>query len=400
MVEGPNPLMGFVRKDIPGIFNEVNVLKKHETRFLHALNHGIVLPPYEIIIHPSAACNLQCQWCIGGRVLEEKGSEKNSDRLPSLLTDPEKMEKVIRGVVNYKKDGFRVENVSFSGITGEPLVAKKAFIRAVDILKENDTRVGVFSNSVLIDQDLIQALLKIDYINISLDATTPEMFAKLKYSGNPFGINIFNRLLGNVRNLVKARNESIDSKLEINASFILYPDNYHEIYKAAELLKETGVGTLRMKQDISGKNLLSFDQMKEADILLAQVDELADDKFKFVKIHQLHNPSESKQSFTQCIITDLMAAIGSDGNVYPCNYNACVGGVPYGNVIDHSFAEIWEGEDRKRIKSQIPAICPTVCDPFKNRSNRLFQAVSDSQQRFGTEITGKYIQEIIKEVND
>lgn len=399
MVESPNPLMGFVRKDIPSTFNEVSVLKKYETRFLHALNHGTVLPPYEIIIHPSSVCNLRCQWCIGGHVLEEKGSDKNSGRFPNLLNDPENMEKVIRGVVDYKKDGFGVENVSFSGITGEPLIAKKSFIRAVDILEENNIRVGIFSNSVLIDDELIQALLRIAYINISLDAATPETFAKLKYLGNPSGIDIFNHLIANAKNLVKARNESKDSKLEINASFILYPDNYHEIYKAAKLLKEIGVGTLRMKQDISGKNLLSLEQAKETEMLFAKIDELVDDKFRFVKIHQLNNPSEMKRSFNQCIIGDLMAAIGSDGNVYPCNYNACVGGVPYGNAIEHSFSEIWEGGDRKKIKKQLPEICPTVCDPFKNRSNRLFQAISKSQQKFGSEMTEKYVQEIVEAIN-
>ena len=158
MVESLNPLMGFVRKDIPDTFNEVSVLRKHETRFLHALDSDTVLPPYEIIIPPSAVCNLQCQWCIGGRVLEEKDSYKNSDRLPSFLIDPGNMEKVIRDVVNYKRDGFGVENVSFSGITGEPLVAKKSFIRAVNILKENNVRVGIFSNSVLIDDELIKRI--------------------------------------------------------------------------------------------------------------------------------------------------------------------------------------------------------------------------------------------------
>lgn len=395
MKEDLNPLSEFVRKDIPGVFNEVNVLRQHETRFLHALNKDVVLSPYEIIIHPSGRCNLQCQWCIGGRVLEEKGYDKDPGRLPDLLTDPENMEKVIRGIVDYKKEGFRVENVSFSGITGEPLIAKKAFIKAVDILKENNIRVGVYTNSVLIDEELIQSLLKIDYINISIDAATPETFAKLKCSGNPRGIHLFNHLIDNIKNLAMARKESRDSKLEINASYVLYPDNYHEIYEAAKLLKEIGVRTLRMKQDISGKNLLSSEQRAETEELFTKIDEIVDDKFRFIKIHQLNNPSEMKRTFDQCLITDLMAAIGSDGNVYPCNYNACAGGIPYGNAIDQSFGEIWEGENRMKIKCHLPAICPTVCDPFKNRSNRLFQAISKCQQEFGSEKTRKYIQEII-----
>jgi len=305
------------------------------------------------------------------------------------------MEKVIRGIVAYKKDGFRVENVSFSGITGEPLMAKESFVRAVEILKENNIRVGIFSNAVLIDDDLIRSLIKINYINISMDAATPETYAKLKYSGNPEGQNKFNQLITNIKKLVKAKNEAKDSSLEINASFILYPDNYFEIYEASKLSKGIGVGTLRMKQDNSGKKLLSPQQMSEAEELLTKIDKLVDDNFRFIKIHKLNNPSEMKRKVNQCLITDLMAAIGSDGNVYPCNYHACVGGIPYGNAIDHSFSEVWEGQKRADIKKQLPKICPTVCDPFKNRSNRLFMAIKESYEKYGSEKTEEYIQEII-----
>jgi len=393
-----NPLSSFARKDIPGVFNEVNVLEQHKTRIEHALTNGSILPPYEIIIHPCAGCNLHCDWCIGGRVLEDQESVR-TDLLPSTLVNPDKMERLITGVVNYKKEGFRVENVSFSGITGEPLVAKKSFIKAVDILKGEDIRVGIFSNAVLIDPELIQSLVKIDYINVSFDAGTPETYAKLKYQGKPHGKTLFEKVVGNVEKLVEARNESPDSKLQINSSFILYPENYHEIYEAAKLLKSIGVGTLRMKQDISARRLLSPDQMEEARELVAKVDGLVDDKFKFVKIHQFDRPSDMQRLFHKCVITDLMAAIGSDGNVYPCNYNATTEGKPYGNAIDSSFQEIWEGESRRQVKSNIPNICPPYCDPFKTRANNLLQAVSDSQQAFGIEKTQEFIQEIVASVN-
>ncbi len=396
MVE--NPLSEFARKDIPGVFNEVNVLRQHKTRVEHALNNDTILPPYEIIIHPAAGCNLHCDWCIGGRVLEDQDGEW-SDLLPSALVNPDNMERLITGVVNYKKEGFRVENVSFSGITGEPLVAKQSFIRAVDILKNEDIRVGLFSNAVLIDEETIEALLKIDYISISVDAGTPETYANLKYGGMPQGRILFERLVRNIDSLVKARNESTDSNLQVNSSFVLYPDNYDEIYEAANLLKGLGVGTLRMKQDISGRKLLSQEQKEEARILLERVDGLVDGNFEFVKIHQLGRPSDMQRLFHRCVITDLMAAIGSDGNVYPCNYNATLEGVPYGNAIDSSFEEIWEGEKRKQVKNQIPSICPPYCDPFKTRANNLLQAVSDSQEVHGIEETQGYIQEIIDTID-
>lgn len=394
-MKNSNPLIKYIRKDIPGIFNELDILKRHRTRFFHALNADKILPPYEILIHPSSKCNLRCEWCIGRRILEEKRKTKDIGALPNLLSDPTSMRKVISGILDYTKDGFRVENVSFSGITGEPFLSKVAFISAVDLLSENNVRIGVYSNAVLLDDELMNTLLKMDYINISLDAATPETYVKLKYGGDSRGAKVFNNVIGNITKLTQLRNNSKDSKLDINASFILYPGNYKEIYDVAKILKKIGVRIMRMKQDISGKMLLSSKQMAEAEKLIKRVKNLEDDKFKFVTIHRLNTPSDMKRQFDRCVISDLMTAIGSDGNVYPCNYQARSGVPIYGNAIENSFADIWESETRMKIRKQLPKICPRACDPFKNRTNRLFQAIKESQEKYGTKETEKFIQEII-----
>lgn len=389
-----NPLLQYVRKDIPGIFNEIDILKRHKTRFLHALNTDRVLPPYEILIHPSGVCNLHCRWCIGGYVMENM-HKANDKVLPSLLWDPNNMEKIIKDILNYTKDGFRVENVSFSGITGEPLLSKKTVIKAVDLLSKNSVRTGIFSNAVLMDKELMNTLLKMNYINISLDAGTPKTYAKLKFRGNLTGEKLFTILIENIRKLTKLRSLSKTSKLDINASFVLYPDNYKEIYETAKMLKSIGIKTMRMKQDISGKLLLSSKQLAEAEKLIKKIIKLEDDTFKFITIHRLNIPSDRIREFDKCIISDLMAAIGSDGNVYPCNYQACIGSPVYGNALKKSFKSIWEGKTRMKIRKQLPNICPAVCDPFKNRANRLFNEIEKTQIRYGSGKTEKFIQEII-----
>jgi MoaA/NifB/PqqE/SkfB family radical SAM enzyme len=184
----------YLRTDIPGIFNEIFILKKHLDRFNYALDTDIVLPPYEVIIHPCSRCNLRCKWCIGGNVPTEKGETKaDLQRLPSTLTDPSKMERLIKNLLSYKKTvtttednkkikkTYRVENVSFSGLVGEPFVAKESFIRAVELLTKQNIRVGVYSNGTLLDDELIEALLKIAYINIDVDAGRASTYSKSKY---------------------------------------------------------------------------------------------------------------------------------------------------------------------------------------------------------------------------
>ena len=46
-------LREYVREDIPLMFNEINVLKKHFSRVINIFE-GKILPPYEILIHPSS----------------------------------------------------------------------------------------------------------------------------------------------------------------------------------------------------------------------------------------------------------------------------------------------------------------------------------------------------------
>lgn len=109
------------RPDIPGIFNEAFILKKHLARFKYTLNTDIVLPPYEVLIHPSSHCNLKCRWCIGANVLNKLARNKQETQLlPSVLSDPDDMEKAILNILSYKKEVggkiYKVENVSFSGI--------------------------------------------------------------------------------------------------------------------------------------------------------------------------------------------------------------------------------------------------------------------------------------------
>ena len=59
-----NKLINEIRYVIPLEFNEILVLKKHFSRIINLFNKNI-LPPYEILIHPSSLCNLNCKWCIG-----------------------------------------------------------------------------------------------------------------------------------------------------------------------------------------------------------------------------------------------------------------------------------------------------------------------------------------------
>ena len=395
-----NPLRSLVRPDLPGRFNELDVLRRHWPLFSATLD-GTVVPPYEVLIHPSSRCNLRCSWCIGDHVPIELWNEEDRELavldaaksacevLPDHLACPDNMLKVVEGIVNYRmvapyreggaehKTEFRVHNVSFSGLIGEPLVAKRALLPAMRFLVDHGLRVGLFTNGVLMDDEVAETLLHIGYVHLSLDAATPGSYARVKFGGRSAGEQRFRAAVGNLRRLVERRRET-GSGLEVNASFVLYPETFHELYDAAVLLKGIGVDTLRLKQDISNDRPLEPNDIPVVAEMIDRIEnELVDDSFRLLTIHQLAHPEDMVRRFSTCSITNLMAAIGSDGCLYPCNYHPRPGGWSYGSAIENSFQAVWEGSRRLELRGQLPGICPKVCDPFKNRSNRLLARARD-----------------------
>ena len=66
----------------------------------------------------------------------------------------------------------------------------------------------------------------------------------------------------------------------------------------------------------------------------------------------------------------------------------------YRNDLPGGFSEIWEGILESDVDNEIPKICPSVCDPFKNRANRLLKISYEVYKDEGLETLMKNIEEI------
>jgi len=395
------------REDLPGRFNETDILRRHWSRVINCFREEI-FPPFEVIIHPSSTCNLRCLWCIGDyvpvtarrndgtqEVLE--ASKRNEQRIPDLLSIPQNMMRVVEGIVSYQKPDAneqdekgeqkiqRVENVSFSGLIGEPLVSKNAVMSAMTYLVDKDIRTGMYTNGVLMDDSTHEVIVRTAYLHMSLDAGSASTYGLLK-CGGILRERSFDLAIHNLKNLIHRRQCTPGTSLEVNASFILLPENYKEIYMAAALLKNIGVGTLRIKHDISGNRRLNVKQSEEAKGLIDKIrHDLTDSTFNLIEIHRIEGDMAQTRNFSRCRITELMAAVGSDGCVYPCNYHPRPQGATLGSAIDVPFQQIWEGEVRKTIRKNLPDICPKVCDPFKGRANMMLEYVGRIYKEKGLE---------------
>lgn len=366
----------YIRTDIPNEFNEINIIKNNFERLKLDLQNNIV-PPYEILIHVTSKCNLSCKWCIGRNLDNQYSIVENR-----LLENNNLME-LVKSIADYKKtyvvDGksktFKVERVSFSGITGEPLMAGEVIINAIDYLTDRGIEVGMFTNGILINESNRDTILKMNYVLISLDAGTQKTYDELKMNG--VQTNSFHKVIQNIKDLNAAK-EKTNSSLDINVGYVINPFNYHELFTAADTLKKAGIHYLRFKTDISSKLNINSDLYSSINLQIERIKEdLEDDTFGIVLLHRIGVEEDKQRDFKKCYINRIMAAISSDGKMYACNYHPTIKGIVFGDVIDSSFSKIWEEAD---FDVDVCNKCPKVCDPFKNRANKLLNEVFSSDE--------------------
>lgn len=391
-------LENYVRKDIPLEFNEINILKKHWSRVIN-LFEGNVLPPYEILIHPSSICNLNCKWCIGGYVSCKKNK---SELLDNNLFELDNMKKIIEDLISYKKLGknyisgkeelFKIENISFSGITGEPFMAKESLLYAIERLSKENIRVGIFTNGTLIKEDMFPTLSKLGYILCSIDAGDKNTYSQMKCNG--MNTDMYDILIDNISKFIKYL-KIVNSKTDVNIGYIINQYNYKEIFILAKKLKNIGVHYLRFKTDIASLLNLNEEERNVAKLEIKKIrEELESDDFKIVEIHNVLDDKSKKRLHHKCFVHSLIGNISADGNVYPCNYHPKKNGYVYGSALNDNFSNIWNNLKTNAIDKMLPEICPNVCDPFKNRSNYMLEKAYEIYKDKGYDYLKKCVDNI------
>lgn len=398
-----NKLLRYLRDDIPIEFNEMLVLKKHFSRILNIFQ-GNILPPYEILIHPSSICNLNCKWCIGGVV-----SAKNNKNLllENKLSSLDNMKILVEGILKYEKEGtnfltgkkekFSIENVSFSGITGEPFYSTEAILYAIDELCKHGKKVGVFTNGTLIKESMFDTILKMKYILISLDAGNRDTYDEIKCQG--VKTNYFDQLVTNIIKLAERKKE-LNSKTDINIGYVINKYNYNQIYKVAKILNEAGVHYLRFKTDIASILNLTFEERAEAKKQIEQAkSDFCNSYFSIVEIHNVMDSSKKERKFNKCFIHYLVSNVSANLHMYPCNYHPSPKNRSYGQINKpDDFKILWDNIFENKLDSNIPKVCPEVCDPFKNRANRMLEVANDIYNEYGADYLFECINEAISKI--
>jgi sulfatase maturation enzyme AslB (radical SAM superfamily) len=174
------------------------------------------------------------------------------------------------------------------------------------------------TNGSLINEQIAREMMNCRWVGVSVDAATPEIFEKIH------GVNAFDKVIENLRLLVKMKEET-GSKIDISYKFLISPANWHEVYEACKLAKEIGVRDFHARPaDLERKDFqkamdLNYN-IEEIQRLFVKCHELEEgDKFRVFTVMHKYNPDFTvKHSFKKCSSSSLMLQACSDGNVYVC----------------------------------------------------------------------------------
>ena len=271
-----------------------------------AILAGHFLPPIEASIDPTYKCNVDCIWCNSQRILHNR-------ELLGKAMPPEHLLKLVDFLVDWGVRGF-----CYAG-GGDPTLHPylwEAMRRATAAGRKN----AIISNGIAIDTFEKQETLAkcCRWVGISLDAGTPELFAKVKRTAP----SNFEKVLDNVRSMVQIIKQN-GYRCDVAIKYLVHPSNAHEIAKACAIARDLGVAHFHARpaasENIEGLGEALDFPMDVINEQLAQCLEMQTEDFKTFGVrHKFSNSFNLKNNFSRCLSAPLAIQLGADGNVYFC----------------------------------------------------------------------------------
>jgi len=315
-------------------------LMYHPERVAQFKNAGDCFPVY-VEVGLTNACNHKCIFCALD-FLENGGDFMDKHILISNL--------------KYMANNG-LKSIMFAG-EGEPLLHKdiSLFIKKS---KEFGLDISVTTNGVLFDEEKIKECLpNLSWIRFSIDAGTPETYAKI-HGTSP---GDFDKIMNNLKSAVEFRNKH-NLKTIIGTQLLMIPSNINEVEILAEKLKNIGVDNLQIKPYSHHPGSINNFSISPSEhvYLKERLMKYNSPSFKILFREETGKRIEEQVPYTECHGLPFFALIDSKGNVIPCNLFYGNPEFTYGNLYENSFSEIWNGEKRKIILQKLREIGVDKC---------------------------------------
>jgi hypothetical protein len=200
------------------------------------IKRGKPIPqPALVTVDPINRCNLRCQWCNAGYILEHRQRALSKQTLLDLADFLAEWQ----GSPEWPKG---VEAICIAG-GGEPLLNRDVGY-FIERCVSNGIEVGVVTNGTVIDR-FLEPLSLCTWVGVSVDAGSNQVYNRLK-GLKPDAI-VFDRVIENMMRLIayaKARQAPLASNRSgghgVSYKFLLCDGNIEDVYRAGRIAKTIG----------------------------------------------------------------------------------------------------------------------------------------------------------------
>jgi len=179
--------------------------------------------PYWLTIDPTNFCNLRCLFCPTGQRRMSRPQCKMTFEQFKIIIDKLGMYLIHIDLCNW----------------GEPFLNEEIFDMVL-YAKRFLIHIKIDTNFTIFDEEKAEKLLNsgLDKIILSIDGASRETYPVYRVGGD------FDKVIKNIKILVKKREEMKKNKPFIEWQFLVFRHNEHEIEKARKLAEELGVDTI------------------------------------------------------------------------------------------------------------------------------------------------------------
>ncbi len=193
--------------------------------------------PSQVIMDTTEICNLACIHCPHPTFKKSEHYGARCLEAPLIKKIVDEVREHGRGIVQY---------IRFTG-EGEPLIHPDIFEILTYAAANSGTTVTLTTNGSLMTEKKVEQLLDtgLGVIDISIDAFSPETYAKVRVNGD---LNVTRH---NVQTLLKAVKRR-EAKTKIVVSYVEQPANTHETKQFEAFWKENGADFVVVRRLHSG----------------------------------------------------------------------------------------------------------------------------------------------------
>ncbi len=266
-----------------------------------------------------------------------------------------------------------IERAVLHGI-GEPLLNRE-LPRFVEHLKQRGAYVLFNSNGLLLDERRADALVAagLDELRVSLDAVTPELYARLR------GIDQLPRIIANLKAFVQRHGGKSTPRLSL--WLVGMQENLHELPDFVRLGAEIGVAEVYLQRLVyfgdgakpdagatmdAAQSLYGGLEERQAQ-LISECEKLAATVGIRFQASGATTPHESvavkgAHPWQGCMRPWTLMYITANGTALPC----CVAPfatkdfptITLGNVLSQPLSEVWQGEQYAALRSAVLSEAP------------------------------------------